>query len=70
VKNFYYHINWGGGVFVKTESFFKSQGGLTEKWGTHWTKFQARSLEHAREVANTIKKEKPETWQIAGVNYR
>lgn len=53
MKSFYYHINSGNAAFVKTEAFFIDQGGLTEPWGKAWTKIQARSLDHAREIANS-----------------
>jgi len=64
MKGFYYHINWAGAVFVKTEVFFKEQGGLTQKWGKAWKRIQARSLDHAREVANVKKTEDPSAWQL------
>jgi len=38
-----------GSVFVKAFDFFKSQGGLTEKWGLHWLPILATSIEDARE---------------------
>jgi hypothetical protein len=56
MKNFYYHINSGNAAFVKTEKFFIDQGGLTEPWGKAWTKIQARSLDHAREIADSKRK--------------
>jgi hypothetical protein len=35
-------------VYVKEGEFFRSQGGLTEDWGKHWTGIQASSLDDAR----------------------
>lgn len=37
-----------GSVFVKTYDYFKSQGGFTAEWGTHWKPVVATSIEHAR----------------------
>lgn len=55
MKNFYIHMNAGNAVFVKTEEFFKDQGGLTQKWGTGWKKVQAHSIEDARRIGeNTL----------------
>jgi len=50
--NEYYYvlINAGHAAFVKTESFFISQGGLKEKWGRKWKKIKANSIEDAREI--------------------
>ena len=52
---FYIHTNSGNSVFVKTEKFFKQQGGLTEKWGKAWTKINASSIEHARSIGENKK---------------
>lgn len=38
-----------GCVFVKELDFFRSQGGFTEEWGTHWFPIVATSIEDARE---------------------
>ena len=35
-------------VYVKEGNFFRSQGGLTEEWGAHWTGIEATSLNDAR----------------------
>jgi hypothetical protein len=35
-------------VYVKAGDFFRSQGGLVEEWGTHWTGIHATSLNDAR----------------------
>lgn len=53
MQNFYIVMNSGNAVFVKTEEFFKSQGGLTQKWGKSWKKVKALSIEHAREIGKT-----------------
>lgn len=37
-----------GSVFVKEYEFFKSQGGLVQKWGAHWVPVIASSIEDAR----------------------
>lgn len=58
MKDFYYHINWAGAIFVKDGDFFVQQGGLQEKWGRAWKKIQAKSLDHAREIAISIKSQK------------
>lgn len=50
MEYFRIHRNAGDAVFVKTESFFRSQGGLTESWGRGWTRVRARSIEHARKI--------------------
>ena len=36
---------------VKEGDFFRSQGGLTEQWGTNWHPVQAESLAEARDIA-------------------
>ncbi len=46
--------NCGGSVFVKTYSYFKSQKGFEEEWGTHWTPVVASSIEDAREKGCSI----------------
>lgn len=40
-----------GSVFVKELEFFRSQGGFSESWGTHWTPVVATDLEDARKAA-------------------
>lgn len=35
-------------VYVKEGDFFRSQGGLTKEWGTHWIGIQASSINDAR----------------------
>lgn len=42
------NCNAAGSVFVKTYSFWKRQGGLTEPWGKHWEPIIADSIEDAR----------------------
>lgn len=51
MKNYYVHINSGNSVFVKEESFFIHQGGLTQLWGKAWRKINAESIEEARKIA-------------------
>lgn len=47
LKNFYVLIeSWA--VYVKSEEFFKLQGGETEKWGEKWVQVQAADIEEAR----------------------
>jgi hypothetical protein len=41
----------GGALFVKTAEFFRSQGGLSEPWGRHWTPVNATSIGDARRQA-------------------
>lgn len=48
------HCNVGGSVFVKTYSYFKSQKGFEEEWGTHWVPVVALSIEDAREKGCSI----------------
>lgn len=35
-------------VYVKEGNFFRSQGGLSSEWGTHWVGIEAASLNDAR----------------------
>ncbi|MEB6160132.1 hypothetical protein MXF36_10105 [Pseudomonas aeruginosa] len=46
--------NAGGAVFVKHGPFFRDQGGLTQDWGKGWTRIKARSIEHARQVGESL----------------
>ena len=56
MKTYYVHKNAGKFIFVKEESFFISQGGLTAKWGRAWRKVQADSIEHARLIGQEMLK--------------
>lgn len=55
MKDFYYHINRSGAVFVKDGDFFISQGGLEKDWGKHWKKIKAESLDQAREIGEIVR---------------
>jgi len=57
MNNYYIHKNSGNAIFVKEESFFIQQGGLTAKWGRAWRKVQADSIEHAREIGARLLKD-------------
>jgi hypothetical protein len=40
-------------VYVKEGDFFRSQGGLTEEWGSTWIGIEASSLDDARLKAHS-----------------
>lgn len=42
------HANSAGSVFVKTLTFFASQGGFSQEWGRRWTPVVATDPESAR----------------------
>lgn len=47
-KTFYVSKNCADVISVKEGEFFKSQGGLTQKWGKDWKPLQAFSIGDAR----------------------
>lgn len=59
MRIFYVHKSWANAVFVKTEAFFKDQGGLTEDWGKGWTPIGAESIEDARERGKKLLPDNP-----------
>lgn len=54
-----------GSVFVKELEFFRSQGGFTEGWGTHWVPLVAESIEGAREKGCELPGARPYSRQAA-----
>lgn len=46
----YYILVEPWAVFVKEESFFISQGGLTQDWGKRWKRVEADGIEAARKI--------------------
>jgi len=44
----------GRTVYVKDGNFFIEQGGLEEDWGKTWIPVKAYSIEHARELGETM----------------
>lgn len=68
VKTSEYYINANSaGVYVKEGEFFKSQGGLTKKWGKSWELIQARDLDDARQIGIKIRRERyPNTHYTIG----
>jgi hypothetical protein len=55
--------SFSGCVFVKELDFFRSQGGLEQKWGEHWVPVVATSVEDAREKGCAFPGAKPYEWQ-------
>jgi len=50
-----HYVHWNGAaVFVKEAEFFKSQGGLTAKWGEAWRAVIAEDIEDARRVGEAM----------------
>ncbi|MGU1789454.1 dATP/dGTP pyrophosphohydrolase domain-containing protein [Pseudomonas aeruginosa] len=53
-ETYFVHRNAGKKVFVKHGPFFRDQGGLTQDWGKGWTRIKASSIEHARQVGESL----------------
>jgi len=50
----HYVVSNGVSIFVKEANFFRSQGGLTEPWGRRWRPVHASSIEHARQIGDSM----------------
>ncbi len=46
-------------VYVKAHNFFVEQGGLSQEWGQHWQKIEARDIEDARRRATKARDTMP-----------
>lgn len=55
-------------VHVKEGDFFRSQGGLTEKWGAAWTGINATSLNDARLKAHASEGTACPRWHLEEQN--
>ncbi|HBP0273733.1 TPA: DUF550 domain-containing protein [Pseudomonas aeruginosa] len=53
-ETYFVHRNAGKKVSVKHGPFFRDQGGLTQDWGKGWTRIKASSIEHARQVGESL----------------
>lgn len=53
-------------VYAKEGDFFRSQGGLTEDWGAHWTGIEATSLNDARLKAHASEGTACPCWHLQG----
>ncbi|WCU06394.1 DUF550 domain-containing protein [Pseudomonas aeruginosa] len=51
---YFVHRNAGNKVSVKHGPFFRDQGGLSQGWGKGWTRIKASSIEHARQVGESL----------------